>query len=48
LVQRFEPEDITQYYNQFRDSYVNNLTMNGIVFVLADYAGAAEAVEVAG
>lgn len=36
-VQRFEPEDITQYYNQFRDSYVNNLTMNGIVFVLADY-----------
>lgn len=39
-VQRFEPEDITQYYNQFRDSYVNNLTMNGIVFVLSDYAGA--------
>ena len=40
-VQRFEPEDITQYYNQFRDSYVNNLTMNGIVFVLADYTAAA-------
>lgn len=36
-VQRFEPEDITQYYNQFRDSYVNNLTMNGIVFVLEDF-----------
>lgn len=39
-VQRFEPEDITQYYNQFRDSYVNNLTMNGIVFILSDYSAA--------
>ena len=33
----FEPEDIIQYYNQFRDSYVNNLTMSGLVFILEDY-----------
>lgn len=33
----FEPEDITQYYNQFRDGYYNNLTLPGIVFYLADY-----------
>lgn len=33
----FEPEDIIQYYNQFRDSYVNNLTMSGLVFVLEDF-----------
>lgn len=33
-VTRFDPEDITQYYYQFRDSYMNDLTMNGLVFVL--------------
>ena len=33
----FEPEDIIQYYNQFRDSYVNNLTMSGLVFVLENF-----------
>lgn len=30
----FEPEDITQYYYQFTDRYLNDLSMNGIVFVL--------------
>lgn len=34
-VTRFDPEDITQYYYQFRDSYMNDLTMNGLVFILA-------------
>ena len=33
----FDPEDLTQYYNQFRDQYMNNLTMNAIVFVVQDY-----------
>ena len=33
----FDPEDMTQYYNQFRDQYMNNLTMNAIVFVVQDY-----------
>lgn len=33
----FDPENITQYYNQFRDQYMNDLTMNAIVFVLQDY-----------
>ena len=32
----FEPEDITQYYNQFTDRYMNNLSMNAIVFTLED------------
>lgn len=36
-VKNFDPEAINQYYYQYRDSYMNNLTMNGIVFVLADY-----------
>lgn len=33
----FEPEDLTNYYNQFRDMYANNLTLNGLVFVIKDY-----------
>lgn len=36
-VTRFDPEAVTQYYNQFRDSYMNNLTMNAIVLYLSDY-----------
>ena len=32
----FEPEDVIQYFYQFRDSYMNNLSMNGLVFVVAD------------
>lgn len=35
-VTRFDPEAVTQYYYQFRDSYMNDLTMNGLVFYLAD------------
>lgn len=34
----FEPEDLTAYYYQFRDSYVNDLSQNAIVFYLADVA----------
>lgn len=33
----FEPEDLTQYYYQFNDMYMNNLTMNALIFVLKDY-----------
>ena len=32
----FEPEHLTQYYNQFQDCYYNNLGLNGIVFIVAD------------
>lgn len=35
-VTRFDPEAITQYYYQFRDAYMNNLGMNGLVFVVED------------
>lgn len=35
-VTRFDPEAVTQYYYQFRDSYMNDLTMNGVVFYLED------------
>lgn len=35
-VTRFDPEAITQYYFQFRDSYMNNLGQNGVVFVVDD------------
>lgn len=37
VAQRFAPEHLTQYYNQFRDQYMNDLTMNAIVFVVQDY-----------
>lgn len=33
----FEPEDIVQYYYQFTDRYLNDLTQNAIVFVLKPY-----------
>jgi hypothetical protein len=33
----FEPEALTNYYYQFRDLYMNDLTMNAVVFVLKDY-----------
>lgn len=33
----FDPEALDNYYYQFRDCYMNNLTMNAVVFVLADY-----------
>ena len=36
--QHFEIENLTHYEYQHRDSYMNNLTMNAIVFVLNDYA----------
>ena len=35
-VTRFDPEAISQYYFQFRDSYMNDLTMNGLIFYLED------------
>ena len=36
-VQRFDIEDLTHYEYQFRDAYMNNLNMPGIVFVMSDY-----------
>ena len=36
-VTRFDPEAVTQYYNQNTDRYMNNLTMPAIVFVLKDW-----------
>lgn len=36
-VKRFEPEDLIQYYYQYRDMFMNDLTMNAIVFVVEDY-----------
>ena len=33
-VTRFDPEAVTQFYYQFRDSYANDLSQNGLVFVL--------------
>ena len=36
-VTRFDPEAVTQYYYQFRDQYMNDLTLNGLVFVVQDY-----------
>ncbi len=35
-VTRHDPEALSQYYYQFRDSYFNNLGMNGLVFVVGD------------
>ena len=34
---RFDPEDIDQYYYQFTDRYLNDLTQNAVVFVLNPY-----------
>ena len=36
-VKRFDPEEITQYYYQFTDRYLNDLTQNAIVFILKPY-----------
>lgn len=36
-VTRFDPEAITQYYYQFTDSYYNDLSLNGLVFVVQDH-----------
>ena len=36
-VKHFDPEALTQYYYQYRDLYMNDLTMNAIVFTLEDY-----------
>ena len=32
----FDPEAVTQYYYQFNDRYINNLSLNAIVFTLED------------
>lgn len=37
-VTRFDPEAVTQYYYQFRDSYINDLSLNGLVFVVQDHS----------
>ena len=36
-VTRFDPEGVTQYYYQFRDQYLNDLSLNGLVFTIEDY-----------
>lgn len=41
-VTRFDPEAVTQYYYQFRDQYMNDLTLNGIVFTVEDYVAPQE------
>ena len=38
--QHFNIENVTHYECQHRDSYMNNLTMNAVVFVMNDYTGA--------
>ena len=40
-VHRADPEELTTYFNQSRDMYINDLTMNAIVFVVTDYTAAA-------
>lgn len=35
--QRFDIDRVTCYEYQYTDRYINNLTMNGVVFYLADY-----------
>lgn len=36
-VQKFDIENLTLYEYQFRDMYMNDLTMNAVVFTLEDY-----------
>ena len=36
-VTRFDPEAITQFYYQFKDMYINDLSLNGLVFTVEDY-----------
>ena len=38
--QNFAIENLTHYEYQHRDSYINNLTMNAVVFVMNDFVGA--------
>lgn len=38
--QRFDIEDLTLYEYQYRDQYMNNLTMPAVIFVLKDYTKA--------
>lgn len=38
--QHFDIENLTHYEYQHRDSYINNLTMNAVVFVMNDYTPA--------
>lgn len=38
--QRFDIEDLTLYEYQYRDQYMNNLTMPAVIFVLKDYTAA--------
>lgn len=38
--QRFDIEDLTLYEYQYRDQYMNNLTMNAVVFLLKDHTSA--------
>lgn len=33
-VKNFDPEGLDMYFYQYRDSYFNNLTLNGIVFIV--------------
>lgn len=33
-VKVYEPENLTTYFNQFRDMYMNDLTMNAVVFTV--------------
>lgn len=33
----FDPEAVDQFYYQFRDSYCNDLSLNGLVFTVEDY-----------
>lgn len=38
-VKVFEPEALRQYYYQYRDMYMNDLTMNAVIFTLEDVEG---------
>ena len=38
--QHFNIENLTHYEYQHRDKYMNNLTLNAIVFVMNDYTPA--------
>lgn len=40
--QRDDIKDITLFEHQFTDRYINNLMLNGLVFIIADYGTAAK------
>lgn len=42
-VQRDDIKDITLFEHQFTDRYINNLMLNGVVFIIADYGTSAKA-----